>query len=172
MTSNLPAQTPTNLPTNTPAEVIAISPEGLEVANCYLQKPSIAAVAEELDLPREQIAVILAQREVKAYIDSVFFNLGFNNRFQMRNLMDTIIQKKLAEMDEGDIGSSKDITEILALSHKMTMELMDKEIQLEKIKAGQNTKVQTNIQINNPVEQQTRYGSLIEKLMTGNIIDV
>lgn len=172
MTSTLPAPTATNLPVNTPAEVIAISPEGLEIANCYLQNPSIPAVAEALDIPREQVTVILAQREVKAYIDSVFFNTGFNNRFQMRNLMDTIIQKKLKDMDEGDIGSSKDITEILALSHKMTMELMDKEIQLEKTRSGAG-KVVTNIQVNNDAAPPaTRYGQLLEKLMTGDIVDV
>lgn len=157
-----------NLPTTTPAEALAISPEGLEIANAYLQNSDIAKVAEELDIPRELVAETLAKREVKAYVDSVFMNLGFNNRFQMRELMDTIIKKKLEEMDQADVGSNKDIIEILTLSHKMTMEHMDKEIALEKIRAP---KVQTNIQINNDGMQQTRYGSLLEKLMD-NTIDV
>jgi antitoxin component HigA of HigAB toxin-antitoxin module len=159
-----------NLPTTTPAEALAISPESLAVANAYLQNPDILAVSEELDISRELVSEILGKREVKAYVDSVFMNLGFNNRFQMRNLMDTIIKKKLEELDQADIGSNKDIIEILTLSHKMTIEHMDKEIQLEKIRSG-NGKVVTNVQINNDVVQQTRYGSLLEKLMD-NTIDV
>lgn len=159
-----------NLPVTTPAEALAIAPEQLEVANAYLQLHDLTKVSEELDISREIVAEILSKREVKAYIDSVFMNLGFNNRFQMRNLMDTIIKKKLEELDQADVGSNKDIIEILTLSHKMSIEHMDKEIQLEKIRSGSN-RVQTNIQINNDGLQQTRYGSLLEKLMD-NTIDV
>lgn len=159
-----------NLPTTTPAEALAIAPEQLEVANAYLQTPDISKVAEDLDVPREVVADILSKREVKAYIDSVFMNLGFNNRFQMRSLMDSIIKKKLADMDEAEVGSNKDILEILTLSHKMTMEHMDKEIQLEKIRAP---KMQTNIQINNDMAAQgTRYGALLDQLMNGDVVDV
>lgn len=146
-----------------PAEVLEISPESLEVANSYLQSQDIVKVADELDIPREMVIQTLAKREVKAYIDSVFFNLGFNNRFRMRQLMDTIIQKKLQEMDEADIGSNKDISELVALSHKMTMEQMDREIALEKLKQG-NLKTQTNIQIND-AGGGTKYGSLIQQLL-------
>lgn len=159
-----------NLPTTTPAEALAIAPEQLEVANAYLQTPDIYKVSEDLGISRELVADMLAKREVKAYIDSVFMNLGFNNRFQMRHLMDSIIKKKLQDMDEAEVGSNKDILEILTLSHKMTMEHMDKEIQLEKIRAP---KVQTNIQINNDMAQQgTRYGALLDQLMNGDIVDV
>lgn len=146
-----------------PAEVLEISPESLEVANCYLQSQDIAKVADDLDIPKELVIQTLAKREVKAYIDSVFFNLGFNNRFRMRQLMDTIIQKKLQEMDEAEIGSNKDISELVALSHKMTMEQMDREIALEKLKQG-NLKTQTNIQIND-AGGGTNYGSLIQQLL-------
>lgn len=160
------------LPVTTPAEALAISPESLAVANAYLQNPDILAVSEELDISRELVSEILGKREVKAYVDSVFMNLGFNNRFQMRNLMDTIIKKKLEELDQADIGSNKDIIEILTLSHKMTIEHMDKEIQLEKIRSG-NGKVVTNVQINNETAAQgTRYGALLDQLMNGDIVDV
>jgi hypothetical protein len=157
-----------NLPTAHPAEVLEISPEGLEIANAFLQCQDIGKTAEDLGISRELVASYLERREVKAYVDSVFFNLGFNNRFKMRGLMDTIIQKKLQEMDEAEIGSNKDISELLALSHKMTMELMDKEIQLEKIRSA-NVKTQTNIQIND-AGGGSRYGSLIEQLLNPNTL--
>ena len=153
-----------NLPTTTPAEALNISPEGLEVANCYLQTPDITQVAEQLNITTNLVSEILSRREVKAYIDQVFYNTGFNNRFKLRNLMDAIIKKKLQDMDEAETGSTKDISELLALSHKMTMEHMDREIKLESLRA-QNIKTQTNIQINDAAGG-TKYSQLIEKLMT------
>ena len=157
-----------SLPTTTPAEALAISPESLEVANCYLQTPNINEVADTLGISRDMVSQMLATREVKAYIDSVFFNTGFNNRFQIRDLMDTLIKKKLQEMDEADSGSNKDITELIALSHKMTMEQLDRELKLEALKQANAPKVQTNIQINEGVGALggTKYGALIQNLLS------
>lgn len=152
-----------NLPTTHPAEALEISPEGLEIANTYLQCQDIAKTADDLGISRDLVTTVLSRREVKAYVDSVFFNVGFNNRFKMRSLMDAIIQRKLQEMDEADIGSNKDITELLALSHKMTVELMDREIALEKLR-GSSIKTQTNIQINDNAGG-TNYGNLLNQLL-------
>ena len=160
---------PANLPSSHPAETLDISPEGLTVANAYLQTPDIAKVASLLDMPEQTIAQVLERKEVRAYVNSVFFSTGFNNRFQVRDLMDTIIKKKLQEMDESDIGSAKDITELLALSHKITMETMDKEIQLEKLRAGNSPQSQTNIQINEGIGG-SKYSSLIERLIQGGAV--
>lgn len=155
-----------NLPTTTPAEVLDISPEALEVANCYLQLQDIRKVSEELDMPEHIIASLLGRREVKAYVDNVFMNLGFNNQFQMRNLMDALIKKKLQEMDEAGIGSAKDITELLALSHKMTMEQMDKQIKLAEVQKKNGPQSQVNVQIN---EAGNNYASLVDRLLKGNV---
>jgi len=154
-----------NLPSQHPAEVLEISPEALEIANCYLVKQSAQEVADELQISTELVTNILARREVKAYIDQVFFDTGFNNRFRMRDAMDAIIQKKFQELDEANVGSSKDILEILALSHKMTMETLDRQIQLEKLK-GSNLRTQTNIQINEG--GGSNYHQLIERLVKSN----
>ena len=152
-------------PTSAPAEVLEISPEALEVANCYLQCQDAKAVADNLDLPVEQISNILARREVKAYINQVFFDLGFNNRFKMRQAMDAVLKRKFQEMEEADVGSNKDIAELLALSHKMSMELLDREIQLEKLRAERaGPKSQVNVQINEGGDG-TKYGALISRLL-------
>lgn len=158
------------LPVTTPAEALNISPEGLEIANCYLQTPDISEVANQLDITTALVTEILSRREVKAYIDQVFYNTGFNNRFKLRSLMDTIIKKKLQDMDEAEVGSTKDISELLALSHKMTMEHMDREIKLESLRAA-NIKTQTNIQINESTGG-TKYSQLIEKLIANDVEDV
>lgn len=160
-----------NLPTTTPGETVNISPEALEVANCYLQTPDISKVAVNLGCSIETVTHILARKEVKSYVDNIFFNLGFNNRFKLRSAMDALISKKFKDMDEADIGSSKDILELMALSHKMTMEHLDREIKLETLKNANTLKTQTNIQINESVGG-SKYAYLMEKLISGNVIDV
>jgi predicted HTH domain antitoxin len=151
------------LPTTSPAEVLDISPEALEVANCYLQVQNIHETAEQLDIPREMVTQILSKREVKAYIDHVFMNLGFNNRFKMRAAMDALIQKKFQELEESETGSSKDIAELLALSHKMTMDELTRQIELEKLRQS-SIRTQTNIQINDG-SGGSKYETLIQKLL-------
>ena len=150
-----------NLPTRNPAEVLQISPEALEVANMYLQIQDTDKVANDLDIPKDMVVSILARSEVRSYIDNVFLDLGFNNRFKLRKAMDAIIAKKFQEMDEADIGSSKDIIEILTLSHKMTMDYMTKQIELEKLKQA-NIRSQVNVQIN---DAGSNYGNLIERII-------
>lgn len=155
-------------PTYAPAEGLEISPEALDVSNCYLQCQDARQVAQELDIPIEQVTKILARREVKAYINQVFFDAGFNNRFKMRRAMDAVLQKKFQEMEAADVGSSKDIADLLALSHKMSMELLDRELQLEKLKHEHGLKSQVNVQINEGGDG-TKYGALISKLLGDSI---
>lgn len=156
-----------NLPTNqAPAEVLEISPEALEVANCYLQVQDIRQVASELSLDVSIVSSYLNRKEVRTYINQVFLDVGFNNRYKMRSLMDVIIKKKLQDMEEAQLGSNKDISDLIALSHKMTMEIMDKEIALEKAKAESGLKSQVNVQINNEgLSDGTKYGALLAKLL-------
>jgi hypothetical protein len=150
---------------NLPAETVQIAPEALEVANCYLQLQDARRVADELDLPVSLVTEILARREVKSYIDHVFMDTGFNNKFEMRAAMDALIKKKFQEMHEADVGSTKDITELLALSHKMSMDLLDREIQLEKARQVNQPQKQVNVQIN---DDGTKYSSLISRLISGD----
>lgn len=149
--------------TESPAEVLKIDPESLEIANCYLQVNDAFKVADILGVPTDIVTSTLKKREVRAYVDAVFKDMGFNNRFKMRELMDSIIKKKLTDMSDADIGSNKDILEIMALSHKMSMDILDKEIALEKIRADNaSAKSQVNVQINN---EGSNYGTLLQKLL-------
>lgn len=151
---------------NLPAETIQIAPEALEVANCYLQVQDARKVADELDLPVSVVTEILSRREVRSYVDHVFMDTGFNNRFEMRAAMDALIRKKFQEMHDADVGSTKDITELLALSHKMSMDLLDREIQLEKLRAQPaGPQKQVNVQIN---DDGSKYSHLISRLISGD----
>lgn len=152
------------LPTISPAQALQISPEALEVANTYLEIQNVQETASQLGIPTDQVSEMLERREVRAYIDNIFLDVGYNNRFKMRGVMDAIIAKKLEELDDADIGSAKDIADLLALSHKMTMEQLDRQIQLEKIRSGGGPKTQVNMQVNE-FGGDTKYSSLIQKLL-------
>lgn len=151
--------------THLPAETVRISPEALEVANCYLQLNDAKQVAYELQLEPDQVTQILGRREVKQYIDQVFFDMGYNNRFLMRQAMDALIKQKFSELEEAGVGSNKDIADLLQMSHKMSMDLLDKQLQLEKLRLGTpGPQKQVNVQIN---DDGSKYSQLIHKLVSG-----
>lgn len=152
--------------THLPAETVRISPEALEVANAYLQLNDARAVAQELDLDPEVVTNLLARREVKTYIDSVFFDSGYNNRFLMRRAMDALIKQKFSELEESQTGSTKDIAELLQMSHKMSMDLLDREIQLAKAQQATGPQKQVNVQINDSLDG-SKYSQLVQRLITG-----
>lgn len=148
-----------------------IQPEHLEVVNLYLQLHSQAKVAHELNIPLELVQYILNLPHCKRYIDSVFLELGFNNRFQLREAMDLIIQKKFEELDQADLGSNKDIADLLLQSHKMSMDLLDREIKLKQLELDienkQRIQNQVNVQINDAVG--SNYQQLLNKLLGDNL---
>jgi len=152
--------------THLPAETVRISPEALEVANCYLQLNDARAVAQELDIDPEVVTNILARREVKTYIDTVFFDSGYNNRFLMRRAMDALIKQKFSELEESQTGSTKDIAELLQMSHKMSMDLLDREIALAKAQQSSAPQKQVNVQINEGLDG-SKYSQLVQKLISG-----
>lgn len=167
-TPNLPL-----LPPDSPVEGVKLSPEMLEVANCYLQVQSVREVADQLGLEVGLVSHYISKPEVKRYIDQVFLDVGFNNRQTLRRAMDAIIKKKFQEMEESDQGSQKDILEIMALSHKMTMDHINAQIKLEQIRQGERVsrqpKAQVNVQVNNNSQEQpgSNYDRLLERLMRG-----
>ncbi len=153
------------LPIQSPAQAVLISPEALEVANTYLECQSVQATSEQLGVSQDMVAEMLDRKEVRSYIDQVFLDVGFNNRFRMRQIMDALIKKKLEELDEAEVGSGKDIADLLLQSHKMTMDILDRQIQLEKMRQGNKVQTQVNIQANDFGGDGSKYGSLISKLL-------
>jgi vacuolar-type H+-ATPase subunit H len=142
-----------------------ISPEGLEIANTYLKTTSVSDTAAELGIPEDQVSRYLGQREVKKYVDTVFLDVGYRNRFKLASALDDIIERKLEELDEADMTSNKDIADLLQMAHKMRMDEM--KTQTDAAKAEQTSiKNQTNVQINdNSSFGEGNYGELMKKLL-------
>ncbi len=148
-------------------EVTKISPEGLEIANSYLQFGNIRAVSEHLCVPEDKVVANLNSREIKRYVDTVYLDLGYRNKNQIGAVLDEMIASKLEEAQETGIYSSKDLADLLQMAHKMRMDEIKAQAELEKAQSG-NIKNQTNVQINESIPfGQGNYGKLMEKLLSG-----
>ena len=86
-----------------------LDPVMLAIANDYLSGRSVETIAEEYDLPQDRITSVIEQREVKAYIDSVFATQGYLNRVKRINLINRVIDQKLEEAVETGISSKRDL---------------------------------------------------------------
>jgi len=144
-------------------ELVTISPEGMEIANSYLQFGNIKGVCQQLNVPEFKVTEYLNKREVKKYLDTVYLDTGYRNRNNIANLLDEMIASKLEEAEESGQYSKKDLAELLMMAHK---------IRMEEIKAQgdeSNIRNQTNVQINDGLPfGQGNYGALMDKLV-GNI---
>ena len=148
-------------------ELTTISPEGLEVANSYLQFGNIRGVCDHLQVAENKVVEILNKREVKKYIDTVYLDIGYRNKNNISSVLDAIIASKLEEAHESGIYSSKDLADLLQMAHKMRMDEIKAQADLAKTESN-NIKNQTNVQINEAVPfGQGNYGKLMEKLLNG-----
>lgn len=150
-------------------EITQISPEGLEVANAYLQFGNIRAVCEYMHVSENQVVELLNKREVKKYIDTVYLDMGYRNKNNIATVLDDMIESKLEEAQETGVYSSKDLADLLQMAHKMRMDEIKAQTELLKAETT-NIRNQTNVQINDAALPfgQGNYGKLMEKLLSGN----
>lgn len=147
-----------------PNHIVPISPEGYEIATTYLQTQSIEETASKLGIDTIQVTQFLEKSEVKNYINEMYISSGFRSRFKLAEVMDSLINKKLEELNEAEIGSSKDILEILQFAHKMRIDEINAMAKLESSRK-ESPKQQTNIQINANPYGDSNYGKLLDSLL-------
>lgn len=132
---------------------ISILPESLEVANTYLETGSIDETALRFNTSSETISRILNEKQVKSYINEIYLDTGYRNRFKLTQVLDKLIDEKLQEgMDTGFFTKS-DLLDLLKFSHQLRMD-----------EAKINQTNQTNVQINE-FGGGGNYAALMEKLM-------
>ena len=148
-------------------EVTTISPEGLEIANSYLQFGNIRGVCQHLQVSEDRVVEALNKREVKKYIDTVYLDMGFRNKNNIASALDEIIASKLEEAQETGMYSNKDLADLLQMAHKMRMDEIKAQADAEK--ATTNIRTQNNVQINDGSLPfgQGNYGKLMDKLLNG-----
>ena len=137
-----------------------ISPEGATVANTYLANAcSILATSETLDMPSHEISAMLHQPLIKIYVNSILRENGYRYMVRIAEKLDELVDKKWDELEEAEIGSNKDIADLLNLAYKMQMD-MAKLLQND---TDKGPGVQRNTQVN--VYGKGSYGKLMEKLI-------
>ncbi len=142
-------------------ELTPISPEGMEIAQSYLILGNIKGVAKDLSVPEYKVVEVLSTRSVKKFIDAVYLDIGYRNRNTLGSLLDEMIASKLEEAQESGIYTNKDLADLMMMAHKMRMDEIKAQGDLEKTKIGN----QTNVQINDPgVWGQGNYGKLMETI--------
>ena len=143
-------------------EYVPLAPEDMIIASTYLETMDMNETAARLGVELHKVSEYLNKPVVQKYLTEVFMDSGYRNRFKLGKLLDDIIDKKLQEMEEAEIGSSKDIMEILEMVAKIRKTEMELQIKLEEARNGK-PKRQTNIQINNPTVNP--YQDFTSKLM-------
>lgn len=144
-----------------PEEAYKISPEALEVASTYLELHDTKETALVLGIEPEKVNYYLRKPDVKRFIDTIFLEQGYMNRGKIQEVMDKLFEIKVEEMEDSEMGTKKDIVDLLTLQHKMRME------EIKALKdaqpAGTHVKNQINVQQNAP-SFGTNYDSLVSAL--------
>ena len=141
----------------------SINPEAMEVLESYLLYGDVSLVANELHIPKQKVTYYLGRPESKRFLDTIYFEQGYLNRNRLQDILGEVMDLKLEEMRESEIGSKKDIADLIALAHKIRAD----EAKISSIGTEQSgPKTQTNVQINNAAGFGDNYNSLLEKIMT------
>lgn len=135
-------------------------PEIVEVTNTYLQTNNIYETAQILEIEPEKVTYYLNKPEAKRYIDNVFLDQGYLNRHKLMSKMSEIIEKKFEELDEAEIGSSKDIADLIFMMHRMR-----KDYASESIPQQQATVNKTQINVGGNVDFGSNYNTLLERIV-------
>jgi len=141
-----------------------LSPEALTIVNTYLEYNDVGKTSNVLGIPREKVVQYVNKKEVKRYIDTVFLEQGYLNRGRLADAMSNLIEKKLEELEEAELGSNKDIADLLVMMQKFRND----EVKLIQAEEKANPIVnQTNVQNNIQASFGANYNDLLNKL-SGN----
>lgn len=143
-----------------------LSPEGVKVANKYLESAmSLEETSRLLNMERHEVSEVLNQPLVKKYINSIMAESAFRQMDKLERLINDQIDKKLEELNEAEVGSSKDIAELIALAAKMAND------KAKIVEAREKNPIlnQKNTQFN-IYDTSSNYGKLMEAIATGKSI--
>lgn len=142
-----------------------LQPEAMKVVESYLfHNRDVDAVARDLNTTPTVISDLLNKREVRGYLDHLFLESGYRNRDKFFNIMDNILEQKLEELDEADMGSSMDIMDIMKTYHAMKIKELEMSIKLQELNSAKQTAgTINNLQINN----SSGYDKLLERIIAG-----
>lgn len=137
---------------NNALEAPEIDPQHMVVANELLCGRSIPQIAELTGLSNDQVTAIAERAEVRRYVDAVYMSQGYLNRVRRMNIINKVIDEKMAEAAETGIYSKRDLLEWLKLLNDMDKDSRPR---------APTTAVQVNNHTNN-------YSTLMQDLLGGD----
>jgi hypothetical protein len=141
----------------------AISPEGAKIANSYLANAcSVTATSHQLGIPTHEISAVLHEPLIKSYVNGILRETGYQHMAKLAQKLDDLIDLKWEEIEEAEIGSNKDIADLINMAHKMRLD-MSKLLQADTPTGPSNQK---NTQVN--VFGDGSYGKLMQHLFKDN----
>ena len=142
-----------------PDESWVMNPECQTVAETYLMTTDVNFTAKELGIPREKVVYYLGRPEVKRFLDQIYLEQGYLNRHRLNDILTEVIDLKLEEMRESELGSKKDIADLIELALKMRAQ------EAKNTADSPTPRTQVNIQNNNAAGFGENYSNLLEKLI-------
>ena len=110
MTSNVQLVPTTSVDAlNKTLDTPSLDPVVLAIANDFLSGKSIEEMSDEYGVSQDRITSVVEKKEVKIYIDSVFATQGYLNRVKRINLINQVIDQKIADAVETGVYSKKDL---------------------------------------------------------------
>ena len=109
-----------------------VAPENIEVANLYLETQSIERTAALLHMTPEEVSRKLEAPDSRRYLDQIYLDTGYRNRFKIAEVLDKLIDIKIQEGEETGFYTKADLLDLLKFANELTK------------KPGN-----TNIQVNN-----------------------
>lgn len=148
---------------NLPAE--KLQPEAMKVVESYLfHNRDVDCVARDLNTTPTVISDILNKREVRGYLDHMFMESGYRNREKFFGIMDNLLETKLEELDEAEMGSNMDIMDMMKTYHAMKIKELELSIKLQELQSSkQAAGTINNVQINN----SSGYDKLLDRIIAG-----
>ena len=140
-----------------PDQIFKLNPEVLDFVQNYLSCLNIDEAASMQGISREEAVACLNNKEVKRFMNTIFMEQGYMNRFKLVGLLETVIQSKLEEAEETGVYTGKDLVDILTLMHKIQMDH-------HKAESAKVAETQNNVQVNNYGDNLS---GLIEKIVKG-----
>jgi hypothetical protein len=112
---------------NASLDAPALDPILLSVANDYLAGKSISTIADSYSISQDRVTAILEKRDVKSYVDRVYASQGFLNRVKRMDLINRVIEQKMADAMETGQWSKRDLLDWLKLLNEMEATTLPKQ---------------------------------------------
>ena len=96
-----------------------IDPQHMVIANEMLCGKSIPQISELTGLSNDQVTAIAERSEVRRYVDAVYMSQGYLNRVRRMQVINKVIDEKLAEAADTGVYSKRDLLEWLKLLNDM-----------------------------------------------------